>query len=120
MGLGYGNISFTNGIWGFSPATSKDPKIFGQNQRLDAFVDKNGRMLVHASRSELRPFKKSELDRIIQVGLCLPCHKGSEDPVMKNWVKGKSPVPCNCSTNAFKTSVKTQPSPTKAQCTGSR
>ncbi len=94
LGLGYGNIAFDNGGWIFQPATSVNSKAFGSNKRLDAFVNTEGHPLVHTGRKGLRPFNKEELNRIISVGPCLVCHRDMEDPVMKNWQGGKSPLPC--------------------------
>lgn len=102
MGLGYGAISFSGKDWDFIPATSIALKIFGQDKRLDAFVNKDGKPLVHTSRSGLRPFNKDELNRIIQVGLCLPCHNKMTDPVMKNWKGANPPVPCQNFIDIFK------------------
>ncbi len=110
IGLGYGNISFYYRTWDFSPATAANSKVFGLDTRLDAFVNKNGKALVHSSRKGLRPFEKGELDRIIQVGLCLCCHKGFNDPVMKNWPRdNRPPTPCNHFTNMFKNVYQDQP-----------
>ncbi len=96
LGLGYGTIYSKNpGSWGFRAACSVNKKLFGQEQRLDAFVDESGKGLVHTSRKGLRPFNKKELDRIIKVGFCLPCHRDMQDPVMQSWKKDSQPQPCS-------------------------
>ncbi len=94
MGLGYGNIVYEKGQWMFQPATSIRSKTFGSDKRLDAFVNIEGDSLVHTGRKGLRPFNKQELNRIISVGPCLVCHMDMEDPVMRKWIGGKSPLPC--------------------------
>jgi len=83
-----------NGTWSFEPSTSLDLKVFGQNRRLDAFVDQAGKPLVHTSRKGLRPLDREELDKIVRVGFCLPCHKDMDDPVMKNWTGRQRPRAC--------------------------
>ena len=72
---------------------------------LDAFVDVNGRPLVHFSRERLRAFNNDELSRILYVGLCLLCHKDYADPVMKNWVPGRPSAPCDPARRAIGASL---------------
>ncbi len=95
LGLGLGNLRFSNGgKWEFTPALSADPKVLGISQPLDAFVDIDGRSLVHLSRPWLRTFNKKEISRILYVGLCLDCHQGWDDQVMKTWNPDSPPKPC--------------------------
>ena len=95
MGLGYGNIFLKkDGSFGFTPSSSVNATIFGQDRRLDAFVNTDGVPLVHTSRKGLRPFNQGELEKIVRVGLCLSCHPGMDDPVMKSWKKDTTPKPC--------------------------
>ncbi len=95
MGLGYGNIYLRkDGSFGFTPSSSVNTTIFGQDRRLDAFVNTDGAPLVHTSRKGLRPFNQRELEKIVRVGLCLSCHPDMNDPVMKNWREDSNPRPC--------------------------
>jgi len=94
LGLGQGSLSLGSDGWKFTPALSGSPSSLGIKHPLDAFVDINGRPLVNTSRKGLRPFNSHEINKILYVGLCLPCHKDFRDPVMKNWVPGHAPLPC--------------------------
>lgn len=93
LGLGKGVISFSLDGLGFIPDLGRD-KVMKIDHGLDAFVDIEGRSLVHTSRQGLRPFSKGEIDSILYVGFCLECHRGFSDPVMKNWSHGKKETPC--------------------------
>ncbi|NDY42773.1 cytochrome C, partial [Dissulfurirhabdus thermomarina] len=66
----------------------------GIDHPLDAFVDANGTALVHTSRPDLRPLGRDEIRRVLDVGLCLPCHRDLRDPVMRAWRPGRMPRPC--------------------------
>ncbi|OPL10583.1 MAG: hypothetical protein AVO38_05065 [delta proteobacterium ML8_D] len=94
LGLGQGNLSFVSNRWSFKSSLSGPSTSLDIGQPLDAFVDIEGRPLVLTSRTGLRPFNSNELDKILYVGLCLPCHSDFDDPVMRNWIPGKAPSPC--------------------------
>ena len=94
VGLGTGSVRYTEGKLQFSPALSSSPGISGLDHPLDAFVDIDGRPLVHTSRPGLRTFNSDEIKRILYVGLCLECHRDFNDPVMKNWNPANPPEPC--------------------------
>jgi hypothetical protein len=94
LGLGQGNLTRDDNGWRLTPSLSGSPAQLDLAHPLDAFVDTQGRPLVHTSRKGLRPFNRAEIDRILYVGLCLQCHKDFHDPVMKNWKTGQAPPPC--------------------------
>lgn len=81
LGLGQGTVWRDKGGWRFSPATQGVNTPNGQTPPLDAFVTIEGRALQRGFRANMRPFNKKELARILQVGLCLPCHDSFKDPV---------------------------------------
>ena len=81
--------------WRFTSSLSGPSGSLGTDHPLDAFVDIKGRPLVRTSRKGLRPFNSREIDRILYVGLCLPCHTNFDDPVMKTWTPGNAPLPCS-------------------------
>ncbi len=95
LGLGRGTLTATSGGWHFKPDMSMHSTALGIDHPLDAFVSINGTSLVHTSRPWLRTFNKDEIYRILNVGLCLPCHSGFKDPVMRKWMEsGIRPDPC--------------------------
>ena len=94
LGLGQGSLSFGPDGWRFTSSLSGPSTSMDIDHPLDAFVDIKGRPLVRTSRTGLRPFNSHELDKILYVGLCLPCHTNFDDPVMRNWTPGKAPPPC--------------------------
>ncbi|GEM_PF-630698 len=95
LGLGRGSLSFGPDGWRFTSSLSGPSGSLGTDHPLDAFVDIKGRPLVRTSRKGLRPFNSREIDRILYVGLCLPCHTNFDDPVMKTWTPGNAPLPCS-------------------------
>ncbi len=96
LALGLGNLWFSGkNKWEFTPALRPDSKDLGISPPLDAFVDIDGHPLVHFSRPWLRTFNRKEISRILYVGLCLDCHKGWNDPVMRSWKSGSPPAPCS-------------------------
>ena len=54
---------------------------------LTAFVSPGGEALQTTSRHGARPFSQSELQRILQVNLCLPCHDAYEDVIYRDFHK---------------------------------
>ena len=96
VGLGTGALSWKGGALSFVPALSAAPELLGLDHPLDAFVDPSGRVLVHTSRPGLRPLRRDEIKRILEVGLCLECHS-RDDPIFKAWPKR----PCRAFERAF-------------------
>lgn len=94
LGLGQGNLTRTTQGWTFTPALSARPDLLGIDHPLDAFVDITGRALVYTSRAHLRPFNGEEIKRVLDVGICLACHRDFKDPVMAQWKPGRPPTPC--------------------------
>jgi hypothetical protein len=85
VGLGLGTVSYENGKWFFTPAGQGITTEIGLTPPLDAFGTLDGKALQHGSRSDLRPFNRQELARILRVGLCLECHQKYDDPAWKNY-----------------------------------
>ncbi len=83
-----------DGRWRFGPALTSRPSMEDISHPLDAFMDIKGKPLVHTSRRNLRTFDKAEIKRVLNVGLCLACHKDFSDPVMKGWTTLNQPTPC--------------------------
>jgi hypothetical protein len=46
-----------------------------------------GRPLQSVSRPEARPFNQAELNRILRVTPCLPCHDSYQDPIYRDFEK---------------------------------
>jgi len=85
LGLGEGALWRENGRWRFTSGTLGVETVPGPTPPLDAYVDLTGKPLQKSSRSDLRPFTGSELNRILRVGLCLECHKSYDDPAFNNY-----------------------------------
>ncbi len=81
LGLGQGSVWLDKGKWRFSPVAQGIKTPSGQSPPLDAFVTIDGQALQKGFRPSMRPFNKDELGRILQVGLCLPCHNRIEDNI---------------------------------------
>ena len=95
LGLGQGNLApGKGGGWTFTPCLDNRPGNLDIRHALDAFVDIQGRPLVHTSRPWLRPLNGGEIRRILYVGLCLDCHTGWDDKVMASWDPSSPPRPC--------------------------
>ena len=71
LGLGEGTAWKENGEWYFNPVGQGIETEVGTTVPLDAFVSIDGTPLQHSSRSNLRPFNKDELARILRVGICI-------------------------------------------------
>ncbi len=94
LGLGEGNLWLSNGKWRFESGLSGRPDLLGLDHPLDGLVDIHGTPLVHTSRPWLRPFNGEELERILNVGRCLPCHQRLDDPVIAHWDRYRSLMSC--------------------------
>jgi hypothetical protein len=95
LGLGQGNLSFKPDGWKFISSLSCLSNSLDIKHPLDAFVGIEGRPLIHTSRKGLRPFNANEINKILYVGLCLPCHENFNDPVMRKWIPEHAPAPCS-------------------------
>lgn len=93
LGLGEGTAWKEKGQWYFTAVDQGLETEAGKTPPLDAFVTIEGDPLQHASRSDLRPFNKDELARILRVGLCIECHKDYSDKAWNNYtLDTKCPV----------------------------
>ncbi|MBW2615816.1 MAG: hypothetical protein JRD02_06550 [Deltaproteobacteria bacterium] len=67
---------------------------------LDAFVDTRGTPLQSTVRQGARPFNHDELEKIMAVDGCLPCHDHYEDKIYGNFklsrerLKTEKDLPC--------------------------
>lgn len=82
VGLGEGNLSYEGMKWHFTPV--KPGINYGLESPLDSCVNIEGNSTVNFSRDWLRSFNKDEINRILKVGVCLTCHKGS-DSIFSRW-----------------------------------
>ncbi len=91
VGLGEGTVEKKNGQWLFTPLDRGVASDRGRTPGLDTFVTIEGKPLQYGSRKDLRPFNKTELHRILRIGLCLGCHPGSDDAAYRNYAPDR---PC--------------------------
>ncbi len=88
VGLGSGTLSVDEeGAWSFAVIDQGVDTLEGQTVPFDAFVTIEGEALQHGSRSDVRPFNKEELRRILRVGLCVSCHDQYTDPIWKEYTE---------------------------------
>jgi hypothetical protein len=85
IGLGEGTLWRENGEWRFDPLGRGIETAVGTTPPLDGYVDLNGKPLQKSSRPDLRPFDRTELKRILRVGLCLECHRDYNDRAFINY-----------------------------------
>ncbi len=86
LGLGYGILTYLGkGKWAFQSTEKVPSELLDINVPLSGLTDLSGKPLTKLSRKDLRPFSKEEIQRILRVGLCLPCHSDFSDSVMRNW-----------------------------------
>ena len=50
----------------------------------DSTVTPRGEPLAGSSQPKARPFNQEEINRILKVGNCIPCHESYEDPIYQN------------------------------------
>ena len=87
LGFGEGYLKITEKGFDFKPVYRSFETDLGIQFPLDAFVSARGVPLQLASRKNGRPFNLLELNRIVQVALCLPCHDQYDDPVYHDYEK---------------------------------
>jgi len=85
VGLGTGTVVKKKGQWLFTPVDRGVESDRGRTPGFDTFVTIDGTPLQYGSRKDLRPFNKSELHRVLRIGLCLECHPGSNDAAYRNY-----------------------------------
>lgn len=54
--------------------------------KLSQIIDEKGKTLVKFNRKDMRGFNKEEWEKILKVGICLGCHKGT-DQIYRIWHK---------------------------------
>ncbi len=89
LGLGRGTVWLDKGKWHFDSASEGIKTPTGETPPLDAFVTIDGKALQKGFRPDMRPFNRRELDRILRVGLCLPCHNHVDDPIYNSGKRKK-------------------------------
>jgi len=76
VGLGSGSVAYRGAAWHLTPAPQPvEPP----------WVTPEGEVLGQATRSGARPFDRQEIDRILTVGACLPCHRRADDPLYRDF-----------------------------------
>jgi len=76
VGLGSGRVTYRGARWHVTPAAQ--PVI-------PPWVTPVGRVVGQATRSGARPFDREEIDRILTVGACLPCHRRATAPLYRDF-----------------------------------
>ncbi len=61
---------------------------------IDAVIDVNGRILQGTSHALSRGFNKKELDKILGIARCLPCHDRYDDPIWEKPGPYVEAAPC--------------------------
>jgi hypothetical protein len=89
LGFGEGILSKNGKSWQFRPTYDARASGMGRDAALDAFVDTRGTPLHSAARREARPFNREELEKILAVDGCLPCHGHYEDRIYGNFKRSK-------------------------------
>jgi len=78
LGLGPGVLDYQGATWHFTPT----PATGDFDLR---WTTPAGHAVGRATRGAARPFTADELDRILVVGACLPCHESSGDPIYREF-----------------------------------
>ena len=91
LGLGEGDISIGLNSSGKNDALLpliRTEIIFGRSQLAPkARVTLRGEPLAGVSQPDARPFNQQEINRILRVGNCLPCHDKNDDPIYQDMQK---------------------------------
>jgi hypothetical protein len=74
---------------------------------LDVMATPQGNQIASTSHVGARPFNQAEINRILQVGNCLPCHDGYDDPIYKDIYKAYEDFPSKCKKDSFIKNAKT-------------
>lgn len=78
LGLGPGAVDYTGAAWRFTPA----PQAGDFDLRWTVL---EGDAVGRATRGAARSFTAHEVDRILAVGVCLPCHEKADDPIYQDF-----------------------------------
>ncbi|MDI6744100.1 MAG: hypothetical protein QMD07_01870 [Thermodesulfovibrionales bacterium] len=88
LGLGVGDLKIAKDKTGKSDKFEYlyDMKKSGlsPNFPLETIVTPQGQQISSTSHIGARPFNQKEINRILKVGTCLPCHDKYDDPIYKN------------------------------------
>jgi hypothetical protein len=68
---------------------------------LDVMVTPQGNQIASTSHVGARPFNQAEINRILKVGNCLPCHDGYDDPIYQDIYKAYEDFPTKCKKDEF-------------------
>lgn len=85
VGLGEGVVYEQEGKLAFRATDLGLKTANGQTPPLDGWVDIEGRPLQNGSRKDVRPFNRTELEKILRVGLCAGCHDRYSDPLWQSY-----------------------------------
>ncbi len=85
VGLGEGTIRVAGGEMVFEGVDRGVWTSAGQTVPFDSYVNLDGVPQQHSSRPDLRPFNREELQKILQVGMCVSCHDSYLDPIWSTY-----------------------------------
>jgi len=81
LGLGAGTLEISGATWRFTPAP--DGGAFDLR-----WTTPEGRALGRATRGAARSFTQAEIDTVLTVGACLPCHDKAADALYEGFRQG--------------------------------
>ncbi len=88
LGLGEGNIKIGNNSTGkndiVDPLNHSDKILNASRFDPQAKVSMRGEVLAGTSQLKARTFNQREINRILRVGNCIPCHDSYEDPIYRD------------------------------------
>jgi hypothetical protein len=91
LGLGEGDLRIGQDSTGKSDTLRPlvRTEIVSGRSRLspNAMVTPRGEPVAGVSQSGARPFNQREINRILKVGNCIPCHDRYDDPIYQNMSK---------------------------------
>ncbi|MFC1491728.1 hypothetical protein ACFLQ0_03970 [Nitrospinota bacterium] len=85
LGFGEGILYKRGESWQFRPSYDAQSSGMGIGFALDAFVDTQGTPLMSTAHKGARPFNQDELENILAVDVCLPCHDQYEDKIYRDF-----------------------------------
>ncbi|MDZ7695795.1 MAG: cytochrome c3 family protein [Deltaproteobacteria bacterium] len=89
LGLGQGLLFEQDNDVQFRPTYDAQAGRIALPFALDAFVNIRGEPLQQGAWGHVRPFDRTEMERILYVGLCAGCHKRYDDPVYEDFLVSK-------------------------------
>jgi len=81
LGLGPGTVAYSGAAWRFTPATAAGDFDL-------RWTTPEGHAVGRATRAGARPFTAAEIDTVLTVGACLPCHGKGDDALYESFRQG--------------------------------